>query len=134
MTSSARYYLAYFARTGEFSIATNTNGFFCHSPLGPLLVFCPFCLSPSVLAYYLQCKEKICNLLLRGSGIRGVPRNFVRGGGGSTFSIEDREKGDLVGTRHFISYNKIFLMFGIVRLFMMTTNLFVIANVKQSRT
>jgi hypothetical protein len=25
----------------------------------------------------------------------GVPRNFVGGGGGSTNSVEDREKGDL---------------------------------------
>ena len=25
----------------------------------------------------------------------GVPRNFVRGGGGSTNSVEDRENGDL---------------------------------------
>ena len=27
----------------------------------------------------------------------GVPRNFVRGGGGSTNSVEDRENGDLGG-------------------------------------
>jgi len=26
----------------------------------------------------------------------GVPRNFFRGGGGSTNSVEDRENGDLV--------------------------------------
>ena len=78
----------------------------------------------------------------------GVPRNFVRGGG-STNSVEDRENGDLgdgsppsqgfwgqlqYGTRNFISYSKIFLMSGTLRLFMMTTNLFVIANVKQLRT
>ena len=35
---------------------------------------------------------------------------------------------------HFISYSKIFLIFGTLRLFMTTTNLFVIANVKQLRT
>ena len=34
------------------------------------------------------------------------------------------------GTRNFISYSKTFLIFGTLRLFMMTTNLFVIANVK----
>jgi len=33
-----------------------------------------------------------------------------------------------------ISYSKIFLIFGTLRLFMMTTNLFVIDNVKQLRT
>jgi len=27
--------------------------------------------------------------------ISGIPRNFVRGGGGSTNSVEDRENGDL---------------------------------------
>jgi len=60
-------------------------------------------------------------------------------GGGSTNSVEDRgqrEQGSgggspLVrgsGGRNFISYSKIFLIFGTLRLFMMTTNLFVIAN------
>ena len=61
---------------------------------------------------------------------------------------EDRENGDLgavapsqgfwrqlqFGTRNFISYSKIFLIFGTLRLFMMTTNLFVIPNVIQLRT
>ena len=61
---------------------------------------------------------------------------------------EDRENGDLgavapcqgfwrqllFGTRNFISCSKILLIFGTLRLFMMTTNLFVIANVKQLRT
>ena len=73
------------------------------------------------------------------------------GGRGSTNSVEDRgqkERGSggcippsqgfwrqlYFGTRNFISYSKIFLIFGILRLFMMTTNLFVIANVKQLRT
>jgi len=64
---------------------------------------------------------------------------------GSTNSVEDRENGGLgavapsqgfwrelqFGTRNIISYSKIFLVFGNLRLFMMTTNLFVIANVKQ---
>jgi len=36
--------------------------------------------------------------------------------------------------KFFISYSKIFLIFGTLRFFMMTTNLFVIANVKQLRT
>ena len=58
---------------------------------------------------------------------------------------EDRENGDLgavapqsgvleaavIWSRNFIPYSKIFLIFGTLRLFMMTTNLFVIANVKQ---
>jgi hypothetical protein len=35
------------------------------------------------------------------------------------------------GTTNFISYSKIFLTFGTLRLFVMTTNLFVIANVKE---
>ena len=36
-------------------------------------------------------------------------------------------------SRNFISYSKIFLIFGTLRLFVMITNLFVIANVKQLR-
>ena len=61
--------------------------------------------------------------------------------GVSTNSVEDRENGSphvrsfrrqlQFGTRNFISYSKIFLIFGTLRLFMMTTNVFVIANVKQ---
>jgi hypothetical protein len=94
-------------------------------------------------------------LLFDGNGLRvrlvlysGVPRNFFRGGG-STNSVEvrgqrERESGggsplvrgsggscNLVKE---ISYSKIFLICGTLRLFMMTTNLFVIANVKQLRT
>ena len=82
--------------------------------------------------------------------ISGVPRNFVRGGG-STNSVEDRgqrERGSGGGSplvrgsggscnlvQEFSFHNsKIFLIFGTLRLFMMTTNLFVIANVKQLRT
>ena len=38
------------------------------------------------------------------------------------------------GTRNIISYSKTFLIFDTLKLFMMTTNLFVIANVKQLRT
>ena len=64
-------------------------------------------------------------------------------------SVEDSENGGLgatappsqgfwrqlqFGTRNFISHSNIFLIFGTLRLFMMTTNLFVIANVKQLRT
>ena len=70
------------------------------------------------------------------------------GGGGSTNSVEDRENRDLgavppsqgfwrqlkFGTRNFISYSKSFFIFGTLRLFMMATNLFVIAKVKQLRT
>ena len=51
----------------------------------------------------------------RGSGGGGP---LVRGSGGSCNLVQE------------ISYNKIFLIFGTLRLFMMTTNLFVIANVK----
>jgi hypothetical protein len=59
---------------------------------------------------------------------------------------EDREKGYLwaasqwfwrqiqFGTRNFISYNTVVFIFVNVRLFMMITNLFVIANVQQLRT
>ena len=43
---------------------------------------------------------------------------------------EDRENLKF-STRNLISYSKIFLIFGTLRLFLMTTNLFVIANVKQ---
>jgi len=77
------------------------------------------------------------------TAVSGVPWNFVReGGGGSTNSVEDRGQGywggnSLVrgsGGRNFIPYSKIFLIFDTLRLFMMTTNLFVIANVKQLRT
>jgi len=34
---------------------------------------------------------------------RGVPKNFVRGGGGSTNSVEDRENGDLGGGTPLVS-------------------------------
>ena len=57
----------------------------------------------------------------RGSG-GGSP--LVRGSGGSRN----------FGIRNFIPYSKIFLIFGSLRLFMITDNLFVIANVKQLRT
>jgi len=78
--------------------------------------------------------------------ISGVPRNFVHRGG-STNSVEDRgqsEQGygggsplvkgsegscNLVQEVSFHIVN--FLIVGTLRLFMMTTNLFVIANVKQ---
>ena len=74
---------------------------------------------------------------------------FEGGGGGSTNSVEDRENGDLGGGSPLVrgsggSCNLVqeisflivifFLIFGTLRLFMMTTNLFVIANVKQLRT
>ena len=75
----------------------------------------------------------------------GVPRNSVPGG--STNSVEDRENGNLGGGIPLvrgsggscnlvqeISYNKIFSIFGTLRLFVMKTNLFVISNVKQLRT
>ena len=55
----------------------------------------------------------------RGSG-GGSP--LVRGSGGSCNLVQE------------VSYSKIFLIFGTLRLFMMATNLFVIANVKQLRT
>ena len=58
---------------------------------------------------------------------------------------EDRENGDLGAVAPYSGvpeaavicykkFSKIFLIFGTLRLFMMTTNLFVIANVKQLRT
>ena len=78
----------------------------------------------------------------------GVPRNFVRGGFKN--SVEDRgqrERGSGGGNRlvrgsggtcnlvqEISFHNKLFLIFDTLRLFMMTTNLFVIANVKQLRT
>ena len=78
----------------------------------------------------------------------GVLRNFVRGGGVSKIQlrIEDRGNGDLGtvaplvrGSRDSCNFVQeisfhIVLIFGTLRLFMMTTNLFVIANVKQLRT
>ena len=94
-----------------------------------------------------SCMDRLC--LLTDSG---VPRNFVRWGGeGSTNSVWDRgqrERGSgggspLVrgsggscqfGTRNFIPCSKIFLIFGTSKLFTITTNLFVTANVKQLRT
>jgi len=69
------------------------------------------------------------------------------GGRGSTNSVEDRGQrergsggssplvrgsgGSCICTRNFISYSKMFVT---LRLLMMTTNLFVIANVKQLQT
>ena len=91
-------------------------------------------------------KEAVYSRVLPSSG---VPRNFVRGGGGSTNSVEDRENGDLGGGSPLVRGSggrcnlvqeisfyivKIFLIFGNLRLFTMTTNLFIIANVKQPRT
>ena len=81
----------------------------------------------------------------------GVPRNFVRAGGVSTNSVEDRGQsergsgggsplvrgsGDSCNLVQEISFHivKIFLIFGTLRLFMMTTNLFVIANANKLRT
>jgi len=71
------------------------------------------------------------------------PGILFRRGGGSKNTVEDRENGDLgvvapqsgvlqvaVIWYNFISYSKIFLIFGILRLLMMTSNLFVNANVK----
>ena len=65
-------------------------------------------------------------------GASGVSRNFVE-------DRRQRERVSGVGScnlvqENFISYSKIFLIFGTLRIFMMTTNLFVIANVKQLRT
>ena len=71
----------------------------------------------------------------------GVLRNFVRGFQQIQLRTEDRERGSGGGSPlvrgsggscnlvQEISYSKIFLIFGILRLFTMTTNLFVIANV-----
>jgi len=84
-------------------------------------------------------------------GISGVPRNFVRERGGVQkiqVRTEDREKGDLgavaqqsgvldaavIWHNKFYFILKNFLISGTLRLFMITTNLFVIANVKQLRT
>jgi len=82
--------------------------------------------------------------------ISGVPRNFVRGGVQQIqLRTEDRENGDLGAVAplvrgsggscnllqeisfHIVNF---FLIFGTLRLFMMITNLFVMANVKQLRT
>ena len=71
-------------------------------------------------------------------------QEFCLGEGGSTTSVEDRERvsgggsplvrgsGSSCNLVQDISYSKIFLIFGTLRLFMMKTNLFVIANIKQS--
>ena len=75
-------------------------------------------------------------------------QEFCAGGGFQQIQLrtEDRENGELGGGSPLvrgsggscnlvqeISYSKIFLIFGTLRLFMMKTNLFVIANVKQLR-
>ena len=105
------------------------------------------------MLFVVQCSYMGSNFNFYGLNIffSGVSRNFVRVVGGSTNSIEDRgqrERGsggsspidrgsggscNLV-QKNFISYGEIFLIFGTLRLFMMTTNLFVIANVKQLQT
>ena len=61
---------------------------------------------------------------VRGQGERGSGGGspLVRGSGGNCNLVQE------------ISCNKIFLIVGTLRLFMMTTNLFVIANIKQLRT
>jgi len=60
----------------------------------------------------------------------GVPRNFVWG----VQQIQLRTERMGTWERHPPSQGLIFLIFGTLRLFMMTTNLFVNANVKQLRT
>jgi len=91
-------------------------------------------ISPKIL-----CETQNCKI-----ASRGVPRNFEpggRGGGGVQqiqLRTEDRENGDLGAVappqsgvleaaviwykKNFISYSRIFLIFGILRLFMMTTD------------
>ena len=84
--------------------------------------------------------------------VSGVPRNFVRSGSGdSTNLVVDRgqrERGSVGGSHPVrdsggscnlvqeISFHTVifFLIFNTLRLFMMTTNLFAIANVKQLLT
>ena len=68
----------------------------------------------------------------------GVSTNSVEdrgqtewGSGGSSTLVRGSGGSCKFGTRNFISYSKILLIFGTLRLFMMTPNLFVIANVKQ---
>ena len=58
----------------------------------------------------------------RENGDLGAVAPIVRGSEGSCNLVQE------------ISYSKIFLIFSTLRLFMMTTNLFVIANLKQLRT
>jgi len=58
----------------------------------------------------------------RENGDLGDGGPLVRVSGGSCNFIQE------------ISYSKTFLIFGTLRLFMMTTNLFAIANIKQLRT
>jgi len=69
------------------------------------------------------------------------PGNLFEGGGVQQIQLTvDRDLGAVApyqgfwSTRNFVSYSKGFLIFDTLRLFMMTTNLFVIANVKQLRT
>ena len=77
----------------------------------------------------------------------GVPRKFVRREGVQQIQLRTEDRGNwdmravapysgvleaaVVWYKNFISYSKIFLIFGTLRLFMITTNLFVIAIVKQ---
>ena len=58
----------------------------------------------------------------RENGDLGGGSPLVRGSGGSCNLVQE------------ISHSKIFLIFGTLKLFMIKTNLFVIANVKQLRT
>jgi hypothetical protein len=82
------------------------------------------------------------------SGLRAVAYPGIFFGRGSTNSVEDRERwsgggspivrgsGGSCNLVQEISFHisKLFLIFWYFRLFMMTTNLFVITNVKQLRT
>ena len=58
----------------------------------------------------------------QGERVSGGGNPLIRGSGGSCNLVQE----------NLISYSKIFLIFGTVKLFMMATNLFVIANVKQT--
>jgi len=77
--------------------------------------------------------------LTRVSFIGGGPREFFVGGGGGGGFNKFRDSGGSCKLVQEISFHIVkkkifFLIFGTLRLFMMTTKLFVIANVKQLRT
>ena len=64
------------------------------------------------------------------NSVEGRGQRERRSGGGSRL-VRGSFQQLKFGTRSFISYSEMFLIFGTLRLFMMTTNLFVIANFKK---
>ena len=82
---------------------------------------------------YRECVAVAYPGILFGGGFQQIQLRTEEGENGDLGAVAPYS-GVLEAAVIFISCNKIFLIFGTLRLFMMTTNLSVIANVKQLLT